>query len=171
MQENYKNLVQEKIGEASNVEDGDAADGEVDFEHSAPQISPAEDDALFYKAVGGSKKGRVYGLGSEGVLVAAAQSTPIFTPHAPNLQPLAKDVIATPSFKKAIAEILDERERQAIERQRESDRQLLQLQSQLVVVLDTLKALGSQISPTPPTNQSSCPSAPQYNSMMNVYNG
>ena len=72
MQDNYKNLVKEKIGETSNVQDGDVADGEVDFEHDACQISPTEDDALFYKAVGGSKKDQVYGLGSKSVLVAAA---------------------------------------------------------------------------------------------------
>ena len=148
--------MKEKIGETSNVQDGDVADGEVDFEHDACQISPTEDDALFYKAVGGSKKGRVYGLGSEGVLVAAAQSASFVAPYAPHLHTRAEDLIATPAFKKAITEILDERDRQATEHQRESDRQMLQLQSQLAAVLDTLKALGTQ----PQPNQSSSPSAP-----------
>ena len=145
MQKKFEGLVREKIGEPSNVENEDT-NGEHGNEHSTPNISLADDAALFYKAVGGSKKGRVYGLGSEGVVVAASQTTSFLPPQTPQLQPLVDDIMASPYFKKALAELLEERDREAAERQRQSDQQMLQLRSQLSAVLNTLTTLANQSS-------------------------
>ena len=84
MQKKFEGLVREKIGEPSNIENEDTIDEHGD-EASAPNISLADDATLFYKAVGGSKKGRVYGLGSEGVVVAASQTTSFLPSQTPPL--------------------------------------------------------------------------------------
>ena len=55
MQKKFEDLVRDKIGEPSNVENEDV-NGEHGNEHSTPNISLADDATLFYKAVGGSKK-------------------------------------------------------------------------------------------------------------------
>ena len=143
MQGNYESLVRDKFGETSIVQDDVPPNGEAITELVAPRISAADDAELFYKAAGGSKKGRVYGLGSEGVLMAATQSKSFV---APQIQPSVDEIVATPSFKKALGELLDERDRQAVERQREAEQQMLQLRNQLSAVLATLTALGTQSS-------------------------
>ena len=79
MQKKFEGLVREKIGEPSNVENEDVND-EHGNEHSTPNISLADDATLFYKAVGGSKKRQAYGLGLEGVVVAASQTTSFLPP-------------------------------------------------------------------------------------------
>ena len=57
MQDNYKNLVKDKFGETSIAQDDVALDGEANTEFVATQISAVDDVELFYKVVGGSKKG------------------------------------------------------------------------------------------------------------------
>ena len=58
-------MVNEEFGENTNdeVEGEDSTDSR---EHQRREISAIDDANLFYKAVGGSKKGRLYGLGSKG---------------------------------------------------------------------------------------------------------
>ena len=55
MQKKFKGLIGEKIKEPSNLEDEDA-NGEHGNEASTPNLSLANDVALFYKAIGRSKK-------------------------------------------------------------------------------------------------------------------
>ena len=143
MQGNYKNLVKDKFGETSIAPDDVALDDEATTELVAPRIPAIDDAELFYKAAGGSKKGRVYGLGSEGILMAATQNKS-FVP--PQVQPNVDEIVATPSFKKALDELLNERDRQAADRQREAEQQMVQLRTQLSAVLATLTALTSQSS-------------------------
>ena len=154
MQGDYENLVKDKYGETSIAQDDNAPSTEF----VAPQISSTEDAELFYRAAGGSKKGRVYGLGSEGVIMAITQRNSFVAPQPTQLQPTVDDIIAAPSFKKVVGEMLDERDRLAADRQRESEQQILQLRNQLSVVLATLTALGTQSSSNSnvvlaPTNQ------------------
>ena len=164
MQKRFEGLVREKIGEPSNLENEDA-NGEHGDEASASNISLADDTALFYKAVGGSKKGRVYGLGLEGVVVAATQTTSFLPSQTPPLQPIVDSIMASAYFKKALAELLDERDREAAERYRQSNQQMLQLQSQLSAVLNTLTSLASQ-SPSD-LNVQTPPSQPSSNGLDN----
>ena len=56
VQKKFEGLVREKIGEPSNVEN-ENGNGKHGNEHSAPNISLADDATLFYKAVSGFKKG------------------------------------------------------------------------------------------------------------------
>ena len=120
MQKKFEGLVREKVGEPSNLEN-EYANGDHGNEHSTPNISLTDDATLFYKAVGGSKKRQAYGLGLEGVVVAASQTTSFLPPQTPQLQPLVDDIMASPYFKKALAELLEERGRKAFECQCQSN--------------------------------------------------
>ena len=120
----FEGLVREKVGEPSNVEIEDANGEDV-----APHISLDDDAVLFYKVVGGSKKGRVYGLGSEGMVMAASQTPSFFPPQTPQLQPIVDDIMASPYFKKALVELLEEHDCEAAKRQHQPDQQMLQLWS------------------------------------------
>ena len=102
-------------------------DEEFGEEHQTRDISAIDDANLFYKAVGGSKKGRLYGLGSEGHVLTATKAGSFVTPQPVQPQLTVDDIIAAPAFKAALGKILDERERQNAERQRESDQQMAQL--------------------------------------------
>ena len=69
------------------------------------------------------------------------------------------EIVATPSFKKALGKLLNEHDCQAKERQHKAEQQMLQLRNQLSTVLATLTALGTQSSSNsnvapPPRNQS-----------------
>ena len=56
-----ESIVKDKFGETSAVQDDVPPNGEAITELVAPRISVVDDAKLFYKAVGGSKKGQVYG--------------------------------------------------------------------------------------------------------------
>ena len=68
MQGDYENLLKDKYGETFTTED----DNTPSNEFVAPRISTTEDAELFYRVTSGFKKGRVYGLGSQGVIMAIA---------------------------------------------------------------------------------------------------
>ena len=108
----------------------------------------------------------MYGLGSEGHVLSATKSGSFVASQPTQLQLTVDDIVAAPAFKTALAQILDERDRQNVERQHESEQQMHQLQAQLAAVLNTLTAFGTQGSnnfapPTapnvenPPTNNAS----------------
>ena len=63
MQGNYESLVRDKFEETSIVQDDVPPNGEAITKLVALRISATDDAELFYKSVGGSKKGQVYGLG------------------------------------------------------------------------------------------------------------
>ena len=73
--------------------------------------------------------------------------------------------MASPYFKKALAELLDKCDCEATKRHHQSNQQMLQLQSQLSVILNTLTSLASQ-SPSD-LNVQIPPSQPSSNGLDN----
>ena len=104
------------------AEDDVTLDGDATIEFVASRIFAADNAELFYKVVGGSKKGRVYGLRSEAVLMAATQSKS-FVP--PQVQPNVDEIVVAPSFRKALDELLNERDCQSVDRQHEARQQMI----------------------------------------------
>ena len=54
MQSNYENLIKDKFGEISTIQDDVTFDGEVTTELATLKISTTDDVKLFYKANSGS---------------------------------------------------------------------------------------------------------------------
>ena len=99
---------------------------------------------ISYKAVGRSKKERLYGLGSEGHVLTTTKSRSFVAPQPTQLLLMVNDIVAAHAFKTALAQILDEHDHQNAEHQCDSEQQIQQLRAQLTTILNTLTAFGTQ---------------------------
>ena len=81
---------------------------------------------ISYKAIGRFKE-RLYGLGSKGHVLTTTKSGSFVAPQPTQLQLTVNDIVVAPAFKTALAQILDERDRQTTEHQHDSEHQMDQL--------------------------------------------
>ena len=95
--------MKDKYGETSIAWDDDASS----IESLTPQIFAPEYAKPFYRATGRSKKGLVYGLGSQGVLMVTRQRNSFVAPQATQLQPIVDDIIITPSLKRVVGRLMN----------------------------------------------------------------